>query len=162
MRHTEHARIAWIVLVTDGTVLEFAPELFVDEELAVREARPWAFALSMGDSRAITHPFEDRWEVGPRDIRVAVVEIPSDWGSGEPWVGTHWTRDGYPDPEAHLLEGWPAARAWAESAHRKQRATSVHDNGDEFVAVFGTGDREEYSRVTRLKEVTTGLLRTRP
>jgi hypothetical protein len=155
------ARAAWVLLVTDGTVLEFAPEFFVDERLAAREARRWAVALAMGDPRVIRRPFEDRWEVGPRDIRLVRLKVPRTWGMGEPWVGTHWTRDGYPDPEAVLLEGKQEATAWARTNHRGQEPTSVHDDGDELVAVFGAGEREEHSRVNRLKEVTTGLLRGR-
>jgi hypothetical protein len=34
----------------------------------------------------------------------------------------------------------------------------VIEGRDEVVAVFGRGDREEYSRVTRLKQVTRDLL----
>lgn len=149
---------AWVLLVTDGTILEFPPELYVDLSLATREAMRWAEILAMGNRRLIRRPFEGRWEVGPRDIRLVPAQLAQSLAGREPWVGTHWTRDGYPDPEAVLLPGRIEAKAWAESPYRGEVPVEVHDHGHELVAVFGVGDREEYSRVTRLKQVTLNLL----
>lgn len=149
---------AWALLVTDGTVLEFPPELYFDHLLAVREARRWAESLAMGDPRAVRQPFEGRWEVGHRDIRVAEVDIPTPWPGRHPWVGTHWTSDGYPDPEATLLAGRDQAKRWVESPLRGLSPHDISDQGYELVAVFQSGEDEEYSRATRLKQVSDGPL----
>jgi hypothetical protein len=149
---------AWALLVTDGTILEFPPELYLDHLLAVREARRWAESLAMGDPRTVRQPFEGRWEVGHRDIRLAEVDIPRPWPGRHPWVGTHWTSDGYPDPEATLLAGRDQAKRWVESPLRGISPHDLSDQGYELVAVFQSGEDEEYSRATRLKQVSDGPL----
>ena len=56
---------------------------------------------------------DDRWLVGDRDVRVVLVE-----GEGT-WVGTFWTWDGYPDPEATLL------LSRSEALHGPHRLSTV-------------------------------------
>ena len=105
----------WVILVTDGTVIEFAPELYQSRELAEREARRWAWHVSAGGQIEIRERFAGRFEVGIRDVRLVEVDFPEDFPLAEPWIGTYWTRDGYPDPEAIVLAGRDGAEAWASS-----------------------------------------------
>lgn len=154
----DQGEYAWTLLVTDGTLLDFPPELYLDHLLAVREARRWAESLTMGQPGLVRQPFEGRWEVGPRDVRLVQVDIPTPWPGRHPWVGTHWTSDGYPDPEATLLSGRDQAKQWVESPLRGLDPDDISDQGHELVAVFRAGEEEEYSRATRLKQVSARLL----
>jgi hypothetical protein len=106
------ARRLWAVLVTDGTVIEYAPELYASERLAYREAERWAWVLSASGSFDVERPFEGRLRAGFRDIRVVEVTHSSREPGVEYWLGTFWTSDGYPDPEAEILFGRNRAREW--------------------------------------------------
>jgi hypothetical protein len=101
----------WVVLVTDGTVLESAPELYVDRHLAMRFADNWAWFLSARGEFRVDRPFEDLIRVGQWDIRVIETALPAN--RREFWVGMHWTEDGYPDPEAVVFGDRESAVGWA-------------------------------------------------
>jgi hypothetical protein len=103
----------WVVLVTDGTIIEYPPELYESRERARVEAGRWAWILSDYGQFPIRQPFDNRWEAGIRDIRLVDVGVPKA-SNRHPWIGTFWTTDGYPDPEAVLLEGRDDAMAWAK------------------------------------------------
>jgi hypothetical protein len=144
---------AWVLTISDGTVLEFPPELYADPSLARREARRWAACLAGGDMRSIREPFQGRIEVGHRDVRLTSVVVPRPWPGGEAWVGTRWTTSGYPDPEAVILAGDHAADTWVRSPIDGHAPDEVAERIDEIVATFRFGDEEEYSRATMLKQV---------
>ncbi len=108
-------KTCWVILVTDGTVIEYPPEVYASASLARREAERWAWLLSADGQFEVRSPFEGRFEVGFRDIRVAEGSFESDDVSRALWVGTFWSRDGYPDPEAILLSSRKRAIAWASA-----------------------------------------------
>ena len=101
----------WALLVTGGTVIEYPPELYADEDRAIEEAERWAWVLSGAGWLDIQRPFPGRWHVEGRDVRLVPLA-----SSAEPstawWVGTFWDRHGTPDPEALLLSGRAQALAW--------------------------------------------------
>lgn len=135
---------AWVVLVTDGTMLEVPPEVFLDGVLAQLSAENWAWFLSSAGEFRVERPFEGRFQVGYRDVRVVEAVFPSVEAS-ELWVGTHWTEDGYPDPEATLLPGPEAARAWATAPLAMIEPDEVHVSRWHVAATFRRGDEEAYS-----------------
>lgn len=102
---------AWVLLVTDGTVIAYPPEVYRSRRRAELEAERWAWILSGEGVLDIERPFEGRWRVADRDVRLIGVGSVGVFGN-PPWIGTYWTRDGYPDPEAVVLDGVSDARAW--------------------------------------------------
>ena len=86
--------LAYVVLITDGTIVEYPPEIYVSEERAQLEAERWAWVLSGGGWADVLSPFPGRWEVGERDVRL--VEVSGLDPNPATWVGTYWTEDGYP------------------------------------------------------------------
>ncbi|HET9672037.1 MAG TPA: hypothetical protein VFQ40_04230 [Actinomycetota bacterium] len=137
----------WIVFVTDGVVIEYAPEAYPTRDLAVDEARRWAWILSGMGWLPIEEPFPDRWSVGDRDVRLVPVT-----GEGM-WVGTFWTWDGYPDPEAILFRGRDEARAWATSSLGDLKPSPMSENDWSVVATFERHGEEAYAVVNRLKRL---------
>jgi hypothetical protein len=135
----------WILLVTDGVVIEYAPEAYATHEAASFEARRWAWILSGMGWLPIQEPFPNRWSVGDRDVRL-VETI----GDGT-WVGTFWTWDGYPDPEAVLFSTREDARAWATGVLAGVEPTAVSENEWSVVATFERRNEEAYAVVNRLK-----------
>ena len=93
----------WVVMVTDGTVIEYPPEVYGSREIARDEAARWAVSLARGNDSLIEVIDSDRWSVRDVDVRLVGVSIEALSRDVVPWVGTYWTRDGYPDPEAVLL-----------------------------------------------------------
>lgn len=135
----------WVVLVTDGTVIDYPPEVYHSRERALLEAERWAWLLSGEGTLDIERPFEGRWQVRDRDIRL--VEVERHGGlAGLPWIGTYWTRSGPPDPEALLLDGETDARAWV-----RQPPTPGLDAPQTFdtpwftVAIYVVHGEEEYA-----------------
>jgi len=135
---------AWVLLVTDGTVLEAAPEVFLEEGIARFFAENWAWFLSYAGEFRIERPFDGRLQVGHRDIRLIPATLPTH-ASNELWVGTHWTESGYPDPESILLPGSKAARAWALAPLHESAPDEVNSSRWHVAATFRRGDEEAYS-----------------
>jgi hypothetical protein len=133
---------AFVVMVTDGTVLEYAPEIYRSPERASLEAERWAWILAGGGWLEITTPFEGRWNVGDRDVRM----VPTTWrdrARSRPWVCTFWTEDGYPDPEALILAGRHEARTWAlEAPQGYAGATEVLEEEWMIAATYSHGEDE--------------------
>lgn len=146
------AGVAWVLLVTDGQAIEFPPELYRSPSLAHAEAEHWAWFLSSPGGFAARRPFADRWEVGIRDIRVIELSAQAHIETNDAWVGTHWTRHGYAEPEGVFLESRQVARDWVESPPASDPASGVLHEGEWMISCsFGTGDREEQSVAHRLK-----------
>jgi hypothetical protein len=138
----------WVILVTDGTVIEYTPEAYETVEQARDEARRWAWVLSGMGWLAIEESADDRWVVGDRDVRLVQAD-----GAGD-WVGTFWTWDGYPDPEATLLVGRTEARSWVTSPlHDVLEPVSLEENDWMIVATFERNDEEAYAVAHRLKRL---------
>ena len=143
MAHME----TWVILITDGTVIEYPPEGYDSVDHARSEARRWAWILSGMGWLPIEESQEDRWSVGDRDVRLVRGE-----GTGD-WVGTFWTWDGYPDPEAALFSGRAAASTWVTTPIDTLEPLSVTENDWAIVATFERGGEEAYAVAHRLKRV---------
>lgn len=128
-------------------MIEYAPEAYVSYEQAVDEARRWTWILSGMGWLTATEPFPNRWSVADRDIRLVEAA-----GEGT-WVGTFWTWDGYPDPEAALFPGRAEARSWAVAPITGLEATSVTENAWSVVATFERNNEEAYAVANRLKQL---------
>ena len=138
----------WVILVTDGTVIEYPPEAYASPEAARTEAQRWAWIISGMGWLPVEESADDRWTVGDRDVRVVHAE-----GEGE-WVGTFWTWDGYPDPEAKLLHDRTAARAWVTAPlHDVLAPVAVEENDWMIVATFERKGEEAYAVAHLLKPV---------
>jgi len=59
---------AWVLLVGDGTRVEYAPELYLNESAARREAYRWASTLSEIPDGSIRRRDASHWSVGFRDV----------------------------------------------------------------------------------------------
>ena len=143
--------VGWVVLVTDGTVIEFAPELYESRLHAESEAQRWAWLVSAGGQIDIRAPFPGRFEVGIRDVRIVEVDVP-EGADADPWIGTYWTRDGYPDPEAIVLAGRDDAEAWVSSpVGSRIDAQTVETNEWQVAATFLIRGQEAYAVASRAK-----------
>ena len=96
----------WVILITDGTVIEYAPEAYESAQQARDEAQRWAWVILALEGSIAEESLPNRWRVRDKDVRL----VESNGRGG--WVGTFWTGDGYPDPEAVILADREAARAW--------------------------------------------------
>jgi hypothetical protein len=144
----------WVILITDGTAIEFAPELYQSRDLAEREAQRWAWHVSAGGQIAIRERFAGRFEVGIRDVRLVEVDVPNDFPDVEPWIGTYWTRDGYPDPEAIVLAGREDAESWASTAlPGRIEAHRVETTEWQVAATFVIRGEETYAVASLAKAV---------
>ena len=144
---------AWVVLVTDGTVIAYPPEIYRQRSRAVLESERWAWVLAGEGMLKIERPFDDRWSVADRDVRL--VEV--DWRASidVPWIGTYWTRDGAPDPEAVVLEDEVDARAWVRESPRPGLVEpQTFDNAWFSVAAYTVRGEEEYA-VAHLAKVVS-------
>jgi hypothetical protein len=134
----------WVVLVTDGAVVSYPPEIYRSLSRAVLEAERWAW-LSAGEGLVeVDRPFDDRWTVGERDIRL--VETDPREAIVTPWVGPYWTRDGAPDPEAVILDGEIDARKWVREPTRGSlEEPRIFDTPWSSAAVYVVRGEEEYA-----------------
>ena len=140
----------WVILITDGTVIEFPPEGYDSVERARGEARRWAWILSDMGRLPVEVLDEDRWSVGDQDVRLVLAE-----GTGT-WVGTFWTWHGYPEPEAVLLESRREARSWAVAPlHGSLDPSSIDENEWTVAATFEQKGEEAYAVAHKLKRVLT-------
>ncbi len=132
--------------------MRYPAEVYAQGARAVQEAERWAAILAAESRSPIERPFPDRWEVGDLSIRLARTARPS--STSDLWVGTHWTRHGYPEPEAVLFESETAAREWALGPLPSGAPVEVHDTPWSRDVVFRLADEGECSQVQRAKVVT--------
>ena len=138
----------WVILITDGTIIEYPPETYETVEQARDEGARWAWVISEMGWLPIEESGNDRWMVGDRDVRLVQVD-----GEGD-WVGTFWTWGGYPDPEATLLGGRAVARSWVTAPLGAGiEPVTIEENDWMIVATFELGDEEAYAVAHRLKRV---------
>jgi hypothetical protein len=136
----------WVILITDGTVIEYPPEAYATVEQARNEAQRWVWIISGMGWLPIEESADNRWLVGDRDVRLVKAD-----GEGS-WVGTFWTWDGYPDPEATLLRGREEARSWVIApVGGVLDPSSVEENDWMIVATFERKEEEAYAVAHRLK-----------
>jgi hypothetical protein len=138
----------WTILVTAGTVIEYPPEAYESLDLARDEARRWAWILSGMGWLPVQENGGDRWAIGDREVRLVRAE------GGGGWIGTFWTWDGYPEPEAALFDDRDKARSWAVAPlHGALQPVTVHENDWTIVATFEQRGEEAYAVVHKLKHV---------
>lgn len=101
----------WVLLVTEGLVIRYPPEIYHELAVAEREGERWSWLLSIESRTPVERPFEGRWQVGDHWVRLVEADLFEDTAE-EIWVGTYWTRDGVPDPEAELFTSREEARGW--------------------------------------------------
>ncbi len=135
---------AWVVLVTDGALISYPPEIYRSLSRASLEAERWAW-LSSGEGLVeVDRPFDGRWSVGERDVRL--VEVGRLGALVTPWVGTYWTQHGAPDPEAIILDGEIDARAWVrEPPSAGLDEPRTFDTSWSSVAIYIVHGEEEYA-----------------
>lgn len=121
----------------------------VSEELAQLEAERWAWILSGGGWHDVARPFDARWEIGDKWIRL--VHSFAEAVSDQTWVGTNWTRDGIPDPEAELFTSRDAARDWALDPADGAIGVDVHETPWYVGATYLVRGEEEFAVVHRAK-----------
>jgi hypothetical protein len=143
----------WVLLVTDGLVIEYAPEVYRDEHVAERESERWARILSQGIESKIERPFEGRWEIGDHWVRLVPSQLFEDETS-ETWVGTYWTRDGYPEPEAALFTSRQSARDWVVTPAAGRLSSGLLETPWYFAATYKIRGEEEYA-VAHLAKVVS-------
>jgi hypothetical protein len=122
--------------------MAYPAEVYSDVHVAEREAERWAWILSAGGRDAVDRPFAGRWEIGETWIRLVESEIDDE--PSEIWVGTHWTRDGYPEPDAALFGGRAEATTWVTTPPTVGVLSSLHVTPWLVAAEFAVlGDEEE-------------------
>lgn len=111
----------FVLLITDGRDLEYAPELYLDRSLATEEASRWAWFLGEYGSWPVRSSIGDRWQVGIHEVLLVSARCSA--GAEEYWCAVN-------------LEGTPGlasgervheSRSKAEQAIRgKVRASQHH------------------------------------
>lgn len=139
----EELRTAWVVLVTRGTAVAFPPELYLDREPAIREAKRWAWTLAGEGQLRVTCPFPGRWEVGDSDVRLEELRLPTAPGAQEIWVCAHWSPEG--SPEFNLVGGRWRAAAWVREPPADEGFEGFAESAWQLAATFRSGDDESYS-----------------
>jgi hypothetical protein len=144
----------WVVMVTDGTVLTFPPEIYGSSGLAENEAKRWRRSLSEFSGGRMDRDEEGSpWHVG--DFSVRLVELAASSVELEsPWIGTYWTADGYPDPEALLLASRADALEWVLEPPAGFESAVDMTESEWFVAcTYVDRGEETYAVAHRAKQV---------
>ncbi len=148
----EHRSVtAWALLVTQGTIHAYPPELYLDRGRSAQEAERWAWILGGAGVAEVGRPFEGRWEVAGFDVRLVRVKVDPDLN--QVWVGTYWSQDGTPDPEAVVFSSREEALSWAVEPV-EDLAPAFVDQSEWFVAAtFLPRGEEAYAVAHRAKIV---------
>ena len=139
----------WVLLITDGFTVEYPPELYRRRDDAEREAERWARTLSRAYRGHIDRPFEGRWQIGDRWIRVTHAFLPEE--GSQIWVGTYWGRDGSPEPEAALFADAAEAREWALEGPAGGLPIESYETPWSVAATYRVRGGEEEAEVHRAK-----------
>lgn len=129
------------------------PELYRQRDDAEREAERWARVLSRAHGEHIDRPFEGRWQIGDRWIRVTHSFLPEE--GPQIWVGTYWGRDGSPEPEAALFAGAAEAREWALDGPAGAVPIESHETPWSVAARYRVRGGEEEAEVHHAKVLST-------
>jgi hypothetical protein len=73
----------FVLLITDGRDVEYAPELYLDRLLAMEEAVRWAWFLGEYGSWPVKSTARERWQVGIHEILLMSAHCPA--GAVEYW-----------------------------------------------------------------------------
>jgi len=142
----------WLILVTDGLTIAFPPEVYRLPHHAEEEAERWAWLLAQGRLDLVERPFEGRWQIDDYWVRLLHLQGIDDDAS-ELWIGTYWTDDGYPDPEAETFSDHDEAREWALQPASGRFLAEVRETPWSTAATFRVRDGEEYAVVHRAKVI---------
>jgi hypothetical protein len=147
---------AYVVMVSSGTIIEYAPEIYRSLSVASDEAERWASLLGTRSRRQVKRPFEGRWETDDFEVRLVTTNVTGLDPTREWWVGTHWSADGSPEPEALLLSGKVAAREWVEQ-EPGQRLNEVNETRWTISASFGPeGDDISVAHLAKIDRLEAG------
>jgi hypothetical protein len=148
---------AWVILITEGTLILQPPEIYAHGVQATDEAERWAWLLAEGVPDRIRKPFAGRWEVADRDVRLVELSAGLTGLEHSPWVGTFWTVDGAPDPEAIILATRDEARRWVtDTLPTGHKPVTVTERPWVISATFMEGGEESYAVAHRGKLVAEG------
>lgn len=143
----------FVVIVTDRVALEYPPELYDSHSRASLEAERWAWILSGTGWLDIDRPFDGRWRVGDRDVRLVPVRLEGR-AAGQSWIGQYWTEDGVPDPEALVLSDRDDAIAWVrEPPHGSDPAIETIEMAWCVSATYRFGGEEAYAIASLAKHI---------
>lgn len=141
------------VIVTEGVALEYPPELYETRSQATLEAERWAWILSGTGWLEVERPFDGRWTVGERDVRLLRVVADRESRDGY-WIGQYWTKDGVPDPEALMLGSRDEAQNWVmESPPGADSAIETIEMPWFLSATYRFGEEEAYAVASLAKFV---------
>lgn len=132
--------------------MAYPAEVYADEHAAEREGERWAWVLSNGGRVPVERPFPGRWEVGELSIRMLQTFLSED--PSEIWVGTFWTRHGYPDSEVELFSDRAEAREWAITPHSGGVLSVIHEMPWLVAATFRVRGIDEEAIVQLAKVVS--------
>jgi hypothetical protein len=130
----------------------FPAEVYADERVAEREGERWAWTLSAGGRVPVERPFPGHWEVGDLWVRMVQTFLHED--AQEIWVGTYWTRHGYPEPEAELFSDRAQAKEWATTPPSGGVVFEIRETPWHVAATFKVRGTEEDSIVQLAKVVS--------
>jgi hypothetical protein len=107
-------RRLWVVLVTEGRRVRFAPEVYPTELRAERESYRWGWFLAGGEESKIQTVDEHHWRVGRTRVHLVPAQVREIPLASELWVGVCWGPDGQIVATGVLLDKYKAM-AWLRS-----------------------------------------------
>jgi hypothetical protein len=110
----------WALVISDGSTIDFPPELYCDPRAARREAYRWAITLTLG-SVPVVRRSDEVLSVGIRDVMVRPVH--RDAGSPRPWILAFAA--GPISGGAHIQVASRAESIWMVSQWAQRHATQV-------------------------------------
>ena len=142
-------------MVTDGTVLAFPPEIYESLDVAISETERWKQTLTEMSGGRVEARDGPPWQVGDFTVRLVEQSAHSRGSFASAWVGTYWTADGYPDPEAELLPNRAAALAWVqEPPVGFERAVDTEQSEWSVVSTYLDRGEETYAVAHRANMIS--------
>ena len=87
----------WILIVTRGLKVWLPPEVYLQHDLAVREAERWRVTLRL----PAVNP--SGFSPNARCLHLLPSMFPEPWRACPVWVGVTWTERSYPRPRIALM-----------------------------------------------------------
>jgi hypothetical protein len=110
----------WILVITCRARVRFAPEIYLQHDRAVIEARRWASELL--NREPARSPLPGRWVAGEFEVRT--VPRLASMNRGEIWIGTLWDEHGRAEEEAVPLASRKGAQNWLDGLPGRKSAGS--------------------------------------
>lgn len=132
----------WVLIITRGLRIWIPPEVYLQRELALREASRWRMSLRVPATPPDYSPTA-------RCLHLIPTEFPEPWRACPVWLGLTWTVRGYPRARTVLMAADDnEAREWL--ARRAPRAARHHQT---FHAEFQRRGIYAVAEVSRVKRV---------